>query len=192
MKPALILTDMVEDFISDDGPLPVGEEGHKIIPRLQELIAVCRMGAIPIIFANDALSPDDFLFKSMMKPHGIRGSSGVKIIDALKTEPSDLVVHKRRFSAFFKTDLDITLYEWGIDTIIVGGVATEICVLATAYDSVCHGFKTIVLSDCCASRRKKTHENVMDILKISPLRPLLKVMLFADFCRDVLLITSIK
>ena len=42
MKPAVIITDMVNDFIKLDGPLPVGEEGLKIIPRLQELISVCR------------------------------------------------------------------------------------------------------------------------------------------------------
>ncbi len=185
MKPAIIITDMVEDFIRLDGPLPVGEEGLKIIPKLQELKAICREKSLPFIYANDALLPNDFLFNSRMKPHGIRGTAGVQVIDELKPESSDLIVHKRRLSAFFKTDLDITLREWGIDTIIVGGVATEICVLSTAYDGVSLDFKAIVLEDCCASRFRQTHSNIITVLKASPLYPLLRVTTLAEFVQEI-------
>ena len=180
MKPAVIITDMVNDFIKLDGPLPVGEEGLKIIPRLQELISVCREKSVPIIYANDALLPNDFLFNSRMKPHGIRGTAGVEVIDELKPESSDLIVHKRRLSAFFKTDLDITLREWNVDTIVVGGVAAEICVLSTAYDGISNNFKVIVVEDCCASRFRDIHSHIMAVLKASPMYPLLRVMTLAE------------
>lgn len=181
MRAAAVITDMVADFIRLDGPLPVGEEGLKIIPRLQELIKVCRAAGIPIIFSNDALMPNDFLFQSRMKPHGIRGTAGVQVIEELQPQDSDLVMEKRRLSAFFKTDLDITLREWNVDTIVLGGVATEVCILSSAYDGISHGFKVIVLEDCCASRFRKTHDHIMAVLKKSPLYPLLQVMTLPKF-----------
>ena len=176
---------MVNDFIRLDGPLPVGEEGLKIIPNLQELIRICREKSLPLVFANDALVPDDFMFQSRMKPHGIAGTDGVRIIDELETQPHDLIVPKRRLSAFFRTGLDITLKDWGIDTIVVGGVAAEICVLSTAYDGVSLSFRVIVLEDCCASRFKNIHENVISILKASPMYPLLKVMTLEEFKQNL-------
>ncbi|NMB41666.1 MAG: cysteine hydrolase [Firmicutes bacterium] len=185
MKPAIVLTDMVNDFIRLDGALPVGEEGLKIIPRLQKLLSACRKKNIPIIYANDALLPNDFMFESQMRPHGIRGTAGVQIIDELKPEDSDLIVHKRRLSAFFKTDLDITLKEWDIDTIIVGGVAAEVCVLSTAYDGISHNFRVIVLEDCCASRFKEIHGHTIAVLKRSPMYPLLRVMTLAKFLQEI-------
>jgi len=185
MKPAVVITDMVNDFIKLDGALPVGEEGIKIIPRLQKLIGVCREKKIPVIYANDALMPDDFLFKSRMRPHGIRGTAGVEVIEELKPQSSDLIVHKRRLSAFFKTDLDITLREWNIDTVVVGGVAAEACVLSTAYDGISNNFKVIVLEDCCASRLKEIHGYIMAVLKASPMYPLLRVMTLAEFLQEL-------
>lgn len=181
MKPAIVVADMIEDFIRLDGPLPVGDEAIKIIPSLQRLIGLGRQKGFPVIYANDALMPGDFLFRSRMKPHAIRGTSGARVIDELRPEPSDVIVHKRRFSAFFKTNLEITLKEWNIDTIVLGGVATEVCILATAYDGVCHDFEVVVVTDCCASRLKETHGKVVSILEKSPLYPLLKVMSLADF-----------
>jgi nicotinamidase-related amidase len=185
MKPAVVITDMVNDFIKLDGPLPVGEEGLKIIPRLQKLISICREKNIPIIFANDALLPNDFMFKSRMRPHGIRNTPGVQVIEELKPADTDLIVHKRRLSAFFKTDLDITLREWDIDTIVVGGVAAEVCVLSTAYDGVSYNFKVIVLEDCCASRFKEIHSHIIAVLKASPMYPLLRVMTLDEFIKEL-------
>jgi len=178
---AVIITDMVADFIRLDGPLPVGEEGLKIIPKLQELIGFCRNKSIPVVFSNDALMPNDFLFQSRMKPHGIRGTAGVQVIEELQPQSTDLIMQKRRLSAFFKTDLDITLKEWEVDTIVLGGVATEACILSSAYDGISHDFKVIVLEDCCASRFRTTHEHVIAVLKVSPLYPLLRVMTLPEF-----------
>jgi len=183
MRLAAIVCDMIEDFIRPDGPLPVGGEGLRIIPNLQRLKEFCRRRALPFVYANDSLMPDDFLFRSRMRPHALRGTAGTRVIDELSPEPGDLVVHKRRFSAFFRTDLDITLKEWGVDTVVLGGVATEVCILTTAYDAVCHNFEVIVLEDCCASRFRENHEKVISLLRNGPLYPLLRVMGLSDLVK---------
>ncbi len=181
MKQALIVSDMLEDFLNLDGPLPVGEEGIRIIPNLQELIRFCREKAIPIVYSNDALQPDCFLFQSRMNPHAIAGTPGAQVIRELKPEAGDLIVDKPRFSAFFKTDLDNSLRELGVDTVVICGVSTEVCVLSTAYDAICLDFHVIVLDDCCASRFPETRDRVLYLLRKTPLYPLLKVMSLADF-----------
>jgi nicotinamidase/pyrazinamidase len=129
--------------------------------------------------------PDDFLFNSRMKPHGIKGTKGAQVIKELQPQHSDIIVPKPRFSGFFKTNLEGMLRELGVDTLVVCGVATEICVISTAYDAVCSDFKVIIIDDCCASRSKVVHDQLLEILRRSPLHPLLRVMSLNDFLRTV-------
>lgn len=156
MKPALIIVDMIkgnEPFFT--------EEHRKIIPRVAETIKKCRELSIPIIFANDSYMKNDWFF-DFMKEHAVRGTEGVEVIDDLKPDRNDIIVEKRRFSAFFRTDLDLTLRELGIDTVVLAGINTNVCVLATAFDAVSNDFYTILLSDCCASGKKELHEFIVE------------------------------
>jgi nicotinamidase-related amidase len=91
---------------------------------------------------------------------------------------------KRRFSAFFKTDLDQTLRLLGVDTVVVTGINTQVCVLATAIDSVCNDFYTIVLEDCSAARSREVHQKSIEILQEGGLFPLLRVMPSQEFLKE--------
>jgi len=162
MKPALIVIDMIkgnEPFFND--------EHRKIIPRIAETVKECRKHSVPIIFANDSYIRNDWLF-DFMKEHAVRGTEGVEVIDELRPEKNDIVVEKRRFSAFFRTDLDLTLRELGVDTVALAGINTNVCVLATAFDAISSDFYTILLSDCCASSRKELHEFIVRKFKGLP------------------------
>ncbi len=162
MKPALVVIDMIK------GNEPFFTEEHKkIIPKIAKTIEKCREHSIPIIFANDSYIKNDWLF-DFMKEHAIRGTEGVEVIDELKPEEDDIIVEKRRFSAFFRTDLDLTLKELGVDTVVLAGINTNVCVLATAFDAVSSDFYTILLSDCCASSRKELHDFVVKKFKGLP------------------------
>ncbi len=155
MKPALIVIDMIkgnEPFFTD--------EHRAIIPKIAETIRECRKNSIPIIFANDSYMKNDWLF-DFMKEHAVRGTEEVEVIDELKPGKDDIIVEKRRFSAFFRTDLDLTLRELGVNTVALAGINTNVCVLATAFDAISSDFYTILLSDCCASNRSELHEFVV-------------------------------
>ena len=150
MKPAIIVIDMLNDNVDRKKRTGIGEEVKKIIPNIQHLLSSAREAEIPIVFANDSFMPNDFIFQGEeIKPHAIRGTYGAKVIDELPVQESDIVVEKRRFSAFFKTDLDITLREFKVDTIVVAGISTEVCVLATVLDGLSNDFRVIILKDCC-------------------------------------------
>ena len=153
MKPAIIVVDMLKDNIKEGSRHPITVEARSILPNLQKLLSESRKRNFPVIFACDSFLKEDFIFKGKMKVHSLRGTKGSEVVDELRPEPTDTVLPKRRFSAFFKTDLDQTLRVLDVDTIVVTGMTTEVCVLMTAMDGLCHDFSAILLEDCTASSR---------------------------------------
>lgn len=184
MKPAIIVVDMLKDTFKEGSRWPITEEARKIIPTLQRLLTEGRKRGYPIIFACDSFLKEDFIFKGRMKPRSLRGTEEAEVIDELKPEPTDMVLPKRRFSAFFKTDLDQTLRTWGIDTIVVTGITTECCVLTTAMDGLCHDFSVIILEDGCASRSRDIHEGCLNLYREFALYPLLRIMTLETFLKE--------
>ena len=106
------------------------------------------------------------------------------MVDDLKPEGTDIVLPKRRFSAFFETDLDKTLRKQGIDTIVVTGITTEVCVLSTAMDGFCYDFYVILLENCSASHSKERHQACLNLYRNTSLYPLLRVMTLDEFLRE--------
>ena len=185
MRPAIIIVDMLKDSFREEHQLPITKEAKPIIPRINRLLKRARELGIPIIFACDSFLPEDFIFRGKMKPHSLRGTEGAEVIDELDKEEGDVILPKRRFSAFFKTDLDQTLRTWAVDTVAVGGIATNVCVLMTAMDALCHDFASIILEDCCAAHKREVHETTLDNYRKFPLYPLFRIMTSKEFLREV-------
>jgi len=87
----------------------------------------------------------------------IRGEPGHDIVPALAPLPGEPVVDKPGKGAFHATDLQAILVEHGIDTLIVGGVTTEVCVHTTVREANDRGYRCIVAADCCASYFPEFH-----------------------------------
>jgi len=184
MKPAIIVVDMVKDNIKEGSRHPITLEAKSIVPNLQRLLGESRKRGFPVVFACDSFFEGDFIFRGKMKIHSLRGTEGSEVVDDLKPEPTDIVLPKRRFSAFFKTDLDQTLRVLGVDTIIVTGITIEVCVLMTAMDGLCHDFSAVLLEDCTASKSKEKHRACLDLYRDFALFPLLRVMTLEEFLRE--------
>ncbi|MFB3884070.1 MAG: cysteine hydrolase family protein [Thermodesulfobacteriota bacterium] len=185
MKPAILVIDMLKDNFKESPRNPFLQEGRAILPNLKKLLGESRKKNFPIVFACDSFLTGDFIFKSRLKIHSIRGTKGAEVIDDLKPEPADFILPKRRFSAFFKTDLDQTLRMLGVDTIVVAGMTTEVCVLMTAMDGLCHDFSVILLEDCSASRSKEFHQGCLSLYRDSTLHPLLRVMTLDELMKEI-------
>lgn len=185
MKPAIIVVDMLKDNLKESSRNPYFQEGRAIIPGLQRLLEEGRKKRFPIIFACDSFLEGDFIFRGRMKVHSLRGTKGAEVVDDLKPEPTDIILPKRRFSAFFKTDLDQTLRTLGVDTIVVTGVTTEVCVLMTVMDGLSHDFSAILLEDCSASRSKEFHQGCLNLYRDFALYPLLRIMNLEEFLKEV-------
>lgn len=161
------------------------DERIKMIPRVRDFLKLCRDLSIPVIFACDSFLKDDFIFLGRMKPHTIRGTKGTQPLSELEPAETDIIVEKRRFSAFFKTDLDQTLRTMHVDTVVVGGINTNVCVLTTAFDAISHDFYTIILEDLSAAHNKEIHKNFLNAYRNSAMYPLFKVMTSQDFLNEM-------
>lgn len=179
-KEAIIVIDMLKDTFRKK-ELPIAVEGMKILPALNDLLRKCREVGMQVIFAMDSFLENDYLFLGRGKPHSIRGTEGGEVISEIEKGPNDMYLPKRRFSAFYKTDLDQTLRVLNIDTVALTGITTTVCVLATAFDALSHDFKTIIIEDCCASVTKEVHNTVLDVYRQTPLFPYFRIMQSADF-----------
>jgi nicotinamidase/pyrazinamidase len=184
MKPAIIVVDMLKDNLKESSRNPYFQEGKAIIPNLQRLLKEGRERRFPIIFACDSFMEGDFIFGGRMKVHSLRGTKGSEVVDDLAPEPTDIILPKRRFSAFFKTDLDQTLRTLGVDTIVATGITTEVCVLMTVMDGLSHDFSVILLEDCSASRTKEFHQRCLNLYRDFALHPLLRIMTMEDFLQE--------
>ena len=184
MKPAVIIVDMVKDNLKEGSRHPIAQEVRAIIPKLQRIIGESRQAGFPIVFACDSFFPEDFIFKGKMKAHSLRGTKGSEPLDELHPKPSDIFLPKRRFSAFFKTDLDMTLRMRGVDTIAVAGITTEVCVLMTAMDGLCYDFSVILLEDVTASKTAEMHRSCLDLYRDFALHPLLRIMNVEQFLKE--------
>lgn len=121
-KTAVIVVDMLNDFVT--GALKC-DRGLAIVPKTAELLDAARENGVPVIFSNDAhLKGIDHELK-LWGDHAIAGTKGAEVIPELKQCEKDYVVPKRRYSGFFRTDLELLLKELGVETVIMTGLHTH-------------------------------------------------------------------
>jgi nicotinamidase/pyrazinamidase len=130
---ALLVIDMLKDFIHPDGALYCGDEARRIVPFIREKIEEFHRRHDLVVFICDSHRPDDLEFR-MFPKHSVKGTEGAQIIDELPVDKSDALIEKTRYSAFYNTDLDRVLREQEIEEVQVVGVCTSICVMDTVGD----------------------------------------------------------
>lgn len=182
---ALVIVDMIKDNVNTSGHGLIDEEAKKIIPTIVELSRAFRRSGNRVVFACDSFMEGDFIFGGRMPPHAIRGTGGDHPINELEMQASDLFLPKRRMSAFYKTDLDQTLRTWGVETVVVCGIVTQVCVLMTAMDAVQNDFRAVVVSDASACHKADLHDATLKIYEGFVLAPLFRIMGSAELIREI-------
>lgn len=127
---ALIIVDMLNDFVDEKGALYCGETAREIVPFIGQRLDTFRMNKDLVIYLQDSHDRNDKEFEKFPE-HCLSDSWGSQIIKALTPMPGEKVVPKKRFSGFFGTDLENILAEAGIAAVEVVGVCTSICVMDT-------------------------------------------------------------
>lgn len=182
---ALIIVDMVKDNVNTEGHGMMDVEARKIIPAILRLSQSVRRSGGRVIFACDSFMEGDFIFQGRMPPHAIRGTGGDEPIPELDMQPDDVFLQKRRMSAFYKTDLDQTLRTWGVHTVIVCGIVTNVCVLLTAFDALQNDFRAIVASDASACYKESIHETTLHLYDKFVLEPIFRIMNVSQIVEEV-------
>lgn len=162
-KNALLIIDLLNDFLLEGAPLEVSK-GKEIVPALKRRIEEARREGIPIIYICDSHHEDDEEFK-IWPPHAISETEGAEIIKELKPEEKDYIIKKKRYSGFFETNLDETLKKLGVEELIITGLVTNICVLYTTADAVMRGYKVIVPKDSIAALNEEDSQFALNQMK---------------------------
>ncbi|HEU18670.1 MAG TPA: cysteine hydrolase [Deltaproteobacteria bacterium] len=183
MKPAVVVVDMLNDAFTTHG-IGMTPEVRLVIDKTNQLTKFARSHSMPVIFAMDSFLRGDFIFRGKMKEHSIRGTNGANVTDKLIQTETDIYLPKRRFSAFFKTDLDQTLRLYNVDIVAISGINTHWCVLTTAMDALAHDFRAYIIEDCCTSYRGEIHTTIVDMYRKNPLHPLFQIMPLDDFINE--------
>lgn len=153
MKAAVIVIDMLEDFVN--GAL-ANPRSQRIIPNIARLAADARDRAWPVVFANDAHLPGD-AEERVWGPHALAGTPGAQVIPELAPQAGDLELPKRYYSSFYETGLDGFLRQNDVDTVILTGQHTHICVRHTAADALYRGYRIVVPPDAVESFSDDDH-----------------------------------
>src|ERR1700759_3530919 len=184
-RAALVIIDMQRDFLEPGG---FGEALGNDVSRLQAAVSPCRevLGAarrlgMLVIHTREGHRPD----LTDAPPHKVlrgdpttrigapgpmgrilgRGEPGQDIIAELYPIPGEPVIDKPGKGAFYQTDLDLMLRNRGIDTLLVCGVTTEVCVNTTIREANDRGYRCIVLADCCGSYFPEFHAAGLAMIK---------------------------
>jgi ureidoacrylate peracid hydrolase len=156
VRTALVIVDMQNCFVADS---PVAAPlGAEVAGRLNRLAAACRRSGIPVIWTRHVVRPDG-------SNVGLLGERIPAVADGIINEDApaaalhelvdvqspDIVVNKARFGAFYGTELELILRSLGIDTILLGGINTNVCVDTTAREAAVLEFRALFLSDGTAN-----------------------------------------
>jgi biuret amidohydrolase len=184
-KTALVIIDMQRDFLEPGG---FGAALGNDVTRLQAAVAPCRAvlaaarkAGLLVIHTRKGHRPDlsdapplkvargdPALRIGAPGPMGrilVRGEPGHDIIPELYPIAGEPVIDKPGKGAFCQTDLELMLRNRGIETLLVCGVTTEVCVNTTVREANDRGFRCIVLSDCCASYFPEFHQAGLAMIK---------------------------
>lgn len=151
---------VVIDVLGGEGGVVPGLES--IAENAVRIVKAAREKGLPILFSNDAHLPQIDKELALWGEHGICGSDAAQPLQAFDIQESDFMIPKRRYNGFFQTDLDLTLRELGVDTLIAFGCDTNICVLQTLAGAYFLGYKTIVPADACGTFLIGTQEQGLE------------------------------
>jgi nicotinamidase-related amidase len=164
-RPVLIVIDMLNDFLDRWEPEP----RHRLVQSINELTSLMRSISHPVIWIRQEFEPDLRDAFPEMKAKAIhitiKGTEGCRIASELAVAEQDKVIVKKRYSAFFGTDLDQTLAELAPDAVILAGINTHACIRTTAIDAYQRDWPVVLASDCIDSYDAEHHVISMQYMK---------------------------
>ncbi len=185
-NPALVVIDVQYDFTDPKAPVScpacsVKGGTKQVIKNIKKVVDAARKANIPIIFTKESHNPDFSDYGSELLSvelsHTLSGTKAEKVVDVFKVErdmkgvapgylarPAEYFEHKRRYNIFFRTNIEHILKTYDIDSIIVTGVATNVCVLFSSQGAHERDYVFRVIRECTAGTDDYMHEAALKFL----------------------------
>jgi nicotinamidase-related amidase len=173
VKPALLVVDMQNDFVREGAPMEV-PDARKTITQNKALIAYCRQAGIPVIFTRFIGTTERSLlwnWSPKIAPPLRACNKGYKryyadvkqtlectdVVDELSPKDGEVIIDKYGYGAFHETRLDSILKAMGVQSLILTGTVTQICVEETGREAFHYGYKTTMVTDAVSSFMPDLH-----------------------------------
>ena len=176
-KSALILIDFINEIVDEKGKFagkgyPAFVKARGVLENVNAAIAKARTKDIPVIFVRVGFSPDyrewpesSPLFGAAKKFGALQlGAWATEIHESLNKTDADFLVTKHRVSAFYATSLEVILRTLKADTLLIGGVATDIAVQSAAREAHDRDYRVVVLEDLCGAGSEDDHAQALRLL----------------------------
>lgn len=177
MKTALILIDFINEIVDEKGKFagkgyPAFVKANNVLENVNAAIAKARAKDIPVIFVRVGFSPDyrewpesSPLFGAAKKFGALQlGTWATEIHSSLDKTDTDFLVTKHRVSAFYATSLEAVLRTLKVDTILLGGVATDLAVQSAVREAHDRDYRVVVLEDLCGAGSEEDHVQALRLL----------------------------
>lgn len=163
-RTALLLIDVINDFEFEEcrDLLRFAIPAAKKISALKQRL---KAAGVPIIYVNDNFGHWKSDFREQIERCIQASSKGREVASILVPDAEDYFVLKPKHSGFYSTSLEVLLGYLGIDTLILTGVAGDICVLYTANDAYMRDYKLVIPSDCIASESAEKNKRALEHMK---------------------------
>ncbi|MCC6485529.1 MAG: cysteine hydrolase, partial [Armatimonadetes bacterium] len=173
-SPALVVVDMQNDFLEEDGLLKVWG-GRAIIPNIARLIDAFHATSRPVVFSRHIYqSPETDggatarWWKADNNSQLLRdGTWHAELHERIQPAVADRILPKRRYSAFYGTDLELLLRTSGVREVVIVGVSTNICCEATAHDAFYRDFDVVLPIDANGGTDEAAHVSTLRNLAIA-------------------------
>jgi nicotinamidase-related amidase len=147
----LLVIDMLVDFL-DRWP---AAERAALVAAIRAVVDAFRAAGLPIVWVRQEFAPDlSDAFLEMRRDNiriNIKGTPGCRVIPELRVAVDDLEVIKKRYSAFFGTQLDEIIRESGVDTLVLAGINTHACIRMAAIDAYQRDLAVIIPREAVGS-----------------------------------------
>lgn len=177
---ALVVIDM-QNFYMKEGAVSCCPNAQAIVPNVNRLADAVRRFGSSVIWVRNVTNAEAFRgwshhYERMTKTRiNIRkrelakDGDGFKFWHEMDVRDTDRKVEKIRYSAFIPgaSNLERVLGEEGVDTIILCGVATNVCVESTARDAMMMNYRTVIIEDACAADSKEAHQASLNSLYVN-------------------------
>jgi nicotinamidase-related amidase len=163
-RAALIVIDMQQSYSQ-----PAGQSGIPLMAgfaeqteRVVDVVETCRAAGVPVIFTQEVHRRDLVDFGRELdgdeSVHCLEGDPGTELVEELRPREGDYLIAKRRYSCFFGTDLEILLRGLDVQTLLLVGGLTDVCVHYTFADAHQWNYHVRVLEDCVLGSTDERHQ----------------------------------
>jgi nicotinamidase-related amidase len=166
---ALVVIDVQKGEVTpQDSGIPHMDGGAERHARIRELVGGARAAAVPVVFIQEVHKPTLTDIGRELDGaegiHCIEGDLATELADGLEPRPDEYLIRKRRYSAFFATELELVLKSHGARTLILVGALTDVCVHYTFADAHQHDYHCRVITDCVGGSSRRAHDAALEAM----------------------------